>query len=214
MAQRKQKQTAHWVHDFRIMSVTLILAITLTTVLFRYFNLGFVQTSPVQNVHSAASETLVSENVFGGNVEFSVNPSQNGYSFVGGTEIELMKFHVSADTNSELNTLTFTLDSLANPYDLKSVQLYQNDNLIADISVFEGKAIFNNLRIQVTKNLLESFELKGELSDQANAGDRVRLLFKSAAAVSIKDLSGKDLKINGLFPLAGNVISVIGKQRS
>lgn len=138
--------------------------------------------------------------------------SKNTHTKAGKANVILMKFDLRADKKTYLKSLNFTLDRMAHAYDLKALQLYVKDVLVAETPFFEWHGIFQNLLLKFDESETVSIEIRGSISDQANAGDRIRLLLDGENALEIMEENGKKLNIKTGFPLKGNVVSVIGHE--
>mgnify|MGYP001610415153 CR=1 FL=1 len=140
-----------------------------------------------------------------------LSASKNSYAFRSNKNVQLMKFKLTAREDIFLKELALNMDQLSKAYDLKNLQLYKGSVMLQETSFFEGKGIFKDLLIKIPQNKEIWFYVKGNISEQAHVGDRIRLFFADDKAIKITDVTGGELAIKSGYPVKGDIVSVIGQ---
>jgi len=130
----------------------------------------------------------------------------------GAKDVLLFDAAISSHQNGTLRNLVFHSDGFARPYDVASMQLYVNEKFVAEAPVFEGKAEFSSLQIEIEPGEQLFIKVRGNMSVDALAGDRLEIGFTSSSDVELKNDEGGILSIGGKFPIWGGYVSVIGKK--
>jgi len=201
-------------HDLFIMSLGFALALVFSIILFEILNFqyrwtsGGVHPAPLAapELHGAApqntQESLSSI--------LTLSPEKVGpFSAVPGEpDVYLLRFTLSPSNNGFVHGLTFVLDNLAHPYDLKTLKLFLGDKQLGEVSFFEGKGSFQNLMLKLEANKLVKLSVVGTVSGQAPVGDRIRLKLAEDGIDAIDD-DGNMFEIVGGDSLKGAAISVV-----
>lgn len=210
ISRTKQVQALHFHHDLGMMMLGFGLAFLFCVALFELLNIQFhwiggagPGSVNLNGFHGAAQTTQ--ETFSGSRLIFSAEKNGPGYTVPGQKDVPLLKFTLSPASDGFVRGLTFTLDDLAHPFDLKSLKLFLGDESLGEVAFFEGKGTFANLMVKLSANKLMQFSVLGTISDQAQTGDRLKLKVSEMKAT---DSNGNDFGVQG-GPMSGPAISVV-----
>lgn len=201
--------------DLFILTLAFIAGVLLSSILIEI--LGYYdQTLNATRHGSAVKIAGISKNIVPGNTgdnspaAILTTTKVSSYGGAGQSDVETFKFMLTPNVVSRLQSLQLELDNFARPSDVMSVQLYFENNLVADVPFFEGKAIFENLRVGLKQNSPNNFTIKAKISDQAFVGDRLGILIKDSPAIKLFDDEANELTIKNQFPIRGGHVSIVG----
>ncbi len=210
-------------HDFLMMSLGFVMALFFGMLLFETLNLqlhwiggvrgtasGGVQQASVDTpgVHGAAPQTT--QQITGSRLIITPETTGTTYAFPGQKDVALLDFTVSPSADGFIHAMTFVLGNLAHPYDLKSLKLMLGDQVLGEVSFFEGKGSFQNLMVKLTANKLMKFSVLGTVSEQAQTGDRIMLQFADDRGIDATDTDGVQFGVDGGKAAGGQPVSVVG----
>lgn len=205
--------------NISVMCIGIILALLSAAVFFEFFDLyggkTFVTTiflqEPMSLKAAAAQENEPAKKEKESFAVLTAGAHKNNYAFRGDKNVPLMKFKLAAQEDVFLKELVLTMDQLSKTYDLKNIQLYKEHTILQETSFFEGRGVFKDLLIKLPQNKEIWFYIKGDVSEQANVGDRIRLLFVDREDLKITNVAGDSLAVKSDYPVKGDIVSVIGK---
>ncbi|MFO0780913.1 MAG: hypothetical protein U0519_03445 [Candidatus Gracilibacteria bacterium] len=226
MAQRRGKKygrpqaSFRFRHDLLMMSIGFVLAVVFSAGAFELLNLQFHWTGDVQPsqerampVHGAAQENTLSASPDSGPVmTVTKEPTGPLAAVPGEKDVNLLRFTLSPSDDGFVHGMTFVLDEIAHPYDLKRLKLYFGDRLLGEVSFFEGKGSFRNLMLRLSANRLLTLQLVGEVSTQAPPGDRLQLKFDHDG-LDASNADGETFRFVGLDALKGTPVSIVHPRR-
>ncbi|GEM_PF-5315751 len=216
------RSRGHLFHDLVLISFSVAGAGIIMVGFFIYSKMAYQTavfsrtgnyTTAASGIHASAREKVLPDIKSRPAEVLQITPEKTGTRFVapGEQNVMFMQFGITAPRDGYLERLVFTLDDFARPYDVSQLQLYHEQKLLGTVPFLEGKALFQNLHLQLAKNDLSSFEVRGKISQQAMSGDRIRIGFKSMDAVKFQSDEALDI-VAGSFPVWSQPISVIGEQ--
>lgn len=138
------------------------------------------------------------------------NLIRSGWAFKGQTDVTFMDFDLTTREGGQVQKMAFSLAGYARPYDVSGVQLYMNEKFIGEKPLFEGRAVFDNMNLNLGGGSTYNFTVKGKVASVAVASDRILLGIASADDIFIRGNSARELAVGGEFPLWGRDVSVIG----
>gem|GEM_PF-4378636 len=136
----------------------------------------------------------------------------SGYAYVGKNDVSLFRFEITSPVNASLKEIRFIVDGYASPADLSSLQLYYENKLAGQAPVLDATAVFNKIDIAFEPGQTASFEVKGNIGEEARAGDRVQVGIGDTAAIGLIDEDGAVLTTDSDYPLWGGLTSIIGNK--
>jgi len=143
-------------------------------------------------------------------VRLEVETVSGGYAYLGEEDVDFMSLILTSQESGKLHDLVLTVDGYARPTDVKSLQIYVDEQFIAEKPVFEGKAIFSSLNIELDAHFPREVKVKGAISDEALSGDRVVVGIMDDSSISVRNGMSKRLTVDSDFPALGSYVSVIG----
>lgn len=211
-------------HDLAMVGLGFALALMFSVALFEILNLQFgwtkmpagggVETGGVypaavatQELHGAAPQKNGDALAAPGLV---VAPEDVGPLSVvpGQDDVYFLRFTLSPESDGFVHGMSFALDGLARPYDLKSLRLFLGDKLLGETAFFEGKGSFRNLMLKLDANTLLTLSVVGDVSDQAQVGDRL-ILKLADEGINAIDGDGNPFEILGEGGLKSKAMSVV-----
>jgi hypothetical protein len=208
-------------HDLAMVGLGFALALIFSVALFEILNLqfGWTRMSGVETggVHPAAVATQelhgAAPQKNGGVLEtpgLVVTPEEVGLLSVvpGQDDVYFLRFTLSPESDGFVHGMSFALDGLARPYDLKSLRLFLGDKQLGETAFFEGKGSFRNLMLKLEANKLLKLSVVGDVSGQAQVGDRLILKLADDGIDAI-DGDGNPFEILGEEGLKSKAMSVV-----
>ncbi len=145
-------------------------------------------------------------------IMISNNLKRSGSAFKGQTDVTFIDFDLTTREGGKVQKMAFSLDGYARPYDVSGVQLYMNEKFIGEKPLFEGRAVFDNMNLNLDGGSTYNFTVKGKVGSAAVASDRIQLGIAEADDILIRGNSARELSVGGEFPLWGRYVSVIGNK--
>jgi hypothetical protein len=204
------KSSAHFFHDFALVSLSIVTG-ALLTFTFLSFSQSFENALPQHKAAEEPAPILKDDSSLENFVQVTVEKNKDDYAFPGQKDISLMKFNLTAPEDGRLQQLSVQVDEFSPSQDLTSLQLYHERDFLGSVPLLNGKSVFQNLNLKLTKNHISYFEIKGKIADEASPGNRVRIGFKEENDLVIQDNDDHTLKIKTELPLWGGAVSVVGQ---
>ncbi len=126
--------------------------------------------------------------------------------------VNLFYGYFKSNQSGYVSSLTMHIKDFKRNGFVSYLQLYVDNQFIAEAPVFEGKAVFSNLHFSVNKEYELPFVIKGKISNNVVPGDIERIGFIGEKDLIITDVYSKLLNVCGDYPLYGNNISIVGNQ--
>lgn len=207
-------------HDIAMVALGFVLALMFSVALFEVLNLQFGWTRmrgvesggvrpaavEIQELHGAAPQT----NKEAGTAQRLVVTSEDVgplYVVPGQDDVYFLRFTLSPESDGFVHGMSFALGGLARPYDLKSLRLFLGDKQLGEVAFFDGKGTFRNLMLKLEANKLLTLSVVGEVSGQAEVGDRLILELDDDGIDAI-DGDGTPFEILGGETLKSKAMSV------
>lgn len=123
----------------------------------------------------------------------------------------LMSFLLSTNKAAKVESLRFSLGEMANPEELKSLQLYADGEFLTERAFFEGHGTFHDLHLRLHPGSPVVIDVTGQIQESAQPGHRLQIGFASEDDVVMKSIVSEPLETNLDFPVWGPSVSIIGK---
>lgn len=180
----------------------------------KFFGILFIDKADFSGpLHGAAMERVIYEpkpDAEEKDAMLETNGNNGGYAHQGEENVDFLKITITSRESGKLHDLVLTADGFARPTDVKSLQIYIDEKFIAEKPVFEGKAIFSGLNIDLDAHYPREIVVRGAISDEALSGDRVTIGVLAEGDVVIRNGLSRSLSVGGEFPAWGGFVSVIG----
>ncbi|MCC7197114.1 hypothetical protein IT413_02855 [Candidatus Peregrinibacteria bacterium] len=163
----------------------------------------------VENIESTQESDKQNAVVTGGDV-FVETKEFKSFGARGQKDVLLFDAIISSLQDASLREITFRTEGYARPYDVASMQLYVNGKFVSEAPVFEGKAQFLSLKLEVQPGEQLFLKVHGTMGNEAVAGDRLQIGFLDSSDMKFVSDDGKRLTVGGKFPIWGGFVSVIG----
>ncbi len=207
-------------HDLAMVGLGFVLALMFSVAVFELLNLQFGWTRmtgmETGGVHPAAAtqELRGAAPKKNGDVadapRLIVAPEEVGPLSVvpGQDDVYFLRFTLSPESDGFVHGMSFALNGLAKPYDLKSLRLFLGDKQLGETAFFEGKGSFRNLMLKLEANKLLKLSVVGDVSGQAQVGDRLILELADDGIDAIDD-DGNPFEILGAEGLNSKAMSMV-----
>lgn len=180
----------------------------------KFFGILFIEKEDFSGpLHGAAMERVIYEPKPAAeekDVKLEVGGKAGGYAYLGEENVDFLSLTFTSQESGRLHDLVLSVDGFARPTDIKSLQIYVDEKFIAEKPVFEGKAIFSGLNIDMDAHFPREIDVRGVISDEALSGDRVVVGIMDEGDIALRNGLSRSLSIDGEFPVWGSYVSVIG----
>jgi hypothetical protein len=141
----------------------------------------------------------------------------SGSAFRGQTDVSFFKYSLTLLGSAKLKRVAFSFNGKSRADAVTGLQLYVNDEFIAEKPFFEGQAVFEGLNIDLVRDKPLNFEVKGKINENAVSSDRIQLGILAREDMEIKSGLGETFYVAGSgaedFPVWGRYVSVIGSKK-